>query len=266
MPGHTLRINVCILLPHPLFPKQGMLFYFLDPSHTALGFKAHAACFDKKDLEVDLKGRSVLVAGGNAGIGRSAAQSLAERGATVHIVCRSREKGEAAVADIKTATGNDDVHLHVVDLGSIGQVQAFTKNFAASGKPLHVLVNNAATMQSTRSLTPEGIETAQATNLLGFYGLTRGLLPVLKQNVPARIVNVVSAGMLASQFKVQKPCSCSVPPSLPPSQSHVLLLISDLPSLPPFLIVERPDGRRKNRALRRRGCLLPASSSTSHAD
>ncbi|GAB5034891.1 dehydrogenase reductase sdr family member 12 [Nannochloropsis oceanica] len=190
-------------LPDYTYSVPGMLFYFLDPSHTALGFKAHAACFNKKDLEVDLKGRSILVAGGNAGIGRSAAQSLAERGATVHIVCRSREKGEQAVADIKTATGNDDVYLHVVDLGSMGQVQAFTKTFAASGKPLHVLVNNAATMQSTRTVTPEGIETAQATNLLGFYGLTRGLLPVLKQNAPARIVNVVSAGMLASQFKLK---------------------------------------------------------------
>jgi len=210
-----------------------MLFYFLDPSHTALGFKAHAACFDKKDLDVDLKGRAVLVAGGNAGIGRSAAQSLAERGATVHIVCRSREKGEQAVADIKTATGNDDVHLHVVDLGSNGQVQAFTKNFAASGKPLHVLVNNAATMQSTRSVTPEGIETAQATNVLGFYGLTRGLLPVLKQNAPARIVNVVSAGMLASQFKVPNHAQSLAPSSS--SISPLLPLISSLPpSLPPL--------------------------------
>lgn len=203
MPGWTVPIHSCLMLTSLSFISTGMLFYFLDPSHTALGFKAHAACFNKKDLEVDLKGRSILVAGGNAGIGRSAAQSLAERGATVHIVCRSREKGEQAVADIKTATGNDDVYLYVVDLGSIGQVQAFTKTFAASGKPLHVLVNNAATMQSTRSLTPEGIETAQATNLLGFYGLTRGLLPVLEQNAPARIVNVVSAGMLASQFKVR---------------------------------------------------------------
>jgi len=210
-----------------------MLFYFLDPSHTALGFKVRAACFDKKDLDVDLKGRSVLVAGGNAGIGRSAAQSLAERGATVHIVCRSREKGEAAVADIKTATGNDDVHLHVVDLGSIGQVQAFTKSFAASGKPLHVLVNNAATMQSTRSLTPEGIETAQATNLLGFFGLTRGLLPVLKQNAPARIVNVVSAGMLASQFKVQSRARPSFPPSLLHRHARCYLSLNP-PPLPPF--------------------------------
>lgn len=43
----------------------------------------------------------MLVAGGNAGIGRSAAQSLAQLGATVHILCRSKEKGEQAVQDIK---------------------------------------------------------------------------------------------------------------------------------------------------------------------
>ncbi len=211
VPG-TYVDNIASIAPVPQNPSThlvaiptcaGMLFYFLDPSHTALGFKAHAACFDKKDLEVDLHGKSILVAGGNAGIGRSAAQSLAERGATVHIVCRSKEKGEQAVKDISEATGNKDVHLHVVDLGSKKQIQAFTQTFAASGQPLHVLINNAATMQSDRTVTSEGIETAQATNLVGFYGLTQGLLPVLKKNAPARIVNVVSAGMLATQFKLK---------------------------------------------------------------
>src|SRR6056297_1134796 len=180
-----------------------MLFYFLDPSHTSLGFKARSLCFDKEGLDVNLRGRVVLIAGGNAGIGRSAAQSLAELGATVHILCRSREKGERAVTDIQSVTGNKDVHLHVVDLSSLKQIQTFTNEFAASGKPLHVLINNAATMQSERMLTSEGFELAQATNLLGFYGLTRGLLPVLKLNAPSRIINVVSAGMLASQFKLK---------------------------------------------------------------
>ena len=179
-----------------------MLFYFLDPTHTALGFKAHEKCFRKQDLEVDLHGKSILVAGGNAGIGRSAAESLAQLGATIHIVCRNKEKGEQAVKDIKESTGNAEVHLHVVDLGSLKQVQEFTKKFAASGKPLHCLVNNAATMQDERTVTSEGFETALATNLIGFYGLTTGLLPVLKQNAPARIVNVVSAGMLACKFKL----------------------------------------------------------------
>jgi NAD(P)-dependent dehydrogenase (short-subunit alcohol dehydrogenase family) len=88
-------------------------------------------------------------------------------------------------------------------------------------------------MQSTRSVTPEGIETAQATNVLGFYGLTRGLLPVLKQNAPARIVNVVSAGMLASQFKVPNHAQSLAPSSS--SISPLLPLISSLPpSLPPL--------------------------------
>lgn len=49
--------------------------------------------------------QSVLVAGGNAGIGRSAAESLAGLGATVHIMCRNREKGQKAVDDIKVREG-----------------------------------------------------------------------------------------------------------------------------------------------------------------
>ena len=46
----------------------------------------------------------------------------------------------------------------------------------------------------------------QATNLLGFYGLTQGLLPVLRANAPARIVNVVSAGMLATVSAAASTC------------------------------------------------------------
>jgi hypothetical protein len=61
----------------------------------------------------------------------------------------------------QAATGNKDIHLHVVDLSSLQQIQRFATAFAQSGKPLHVLINNAATMQDSRSVTAEGVETAQ---------------------------------------------------------------------------------------------------------
>ena len=56
---------------------SGTFLYFLDVSHTALGYKLRKRFWDPKDLDVDLKDKSFMVAGGNAGIGRSAAQTLA---------------------------------------------------------------------------------------------------------------------------------------------------------------------------------------------
>ena len=161
-----------------------------------------------------------MIAGGNAGIGRAAANGLAGMGATIHILCRSREKGMKAVEEIKDSTNNPHVHLHVVDLSSKQQVSSavtsvshhhrcahshlyptqiynFATSFVKSGQPLHVLINNAATMCGERQVTSEGVETALATNLVGFVCLTKELLPVLEANAPARIINVVSAGMLA---------------------------------------------------------------------
>lgn len=61
----------------------------------------------------------------------------------------------------QAATGNQDVHLHVVDLSSLQQIQRFSHDFAHSGRKLHVLINNAATMQDARGETAEGVEMAQ---------------------------------------------------------------------------------------------------------
>ena len=60
--------------------------------------------------------------GANSGIGYCVAKSLAERNCTVHMVCRNKERGEDARNRALSATGNEDVHLHVVDVSDFRQV------------------------------------------------------------------------------------------------------------------------------------------------
>lgn len=67
-----------------------------------------------------MAGRICLVTGANQGIGKETAIGLAERGATVVITARDRAKGEAALAEIKQRTGNDNVSLMPVDFGFAG--------------------------------------------------------------------------------------------------------------------------------------------------
>jgi NAD(P)-dependent dehydrogenase (short-subunit alcohol dehydrogenase family) len=140
----------------------------------------------------DLVGRTFLVTGANAGIGYATAAELARRGGRVHIACRSRSKGEAAVAAIAAAAGSDQVLFLRLDLASLASVRQAAGEFIALDEPLHVLVNNAG-VAGQRELTADGFDIHFGVNHLGHFALTAILLPLLRRSGPARIVNVASA-------------------------------------------------------------------------
>ena len=139
-----------------------------------------------------LTGKTCLVTGANAGIGLETARGLAEMGATVVMVCRDRERGEAAQREIKQSTGNDAVELMVCDLASQASMRQFAADFKQRHDRLDVLVNNAGVLLRERSLNEDGIESTFAVNHLGYFLVTNLLLDVLKKSSPSRIVNVSS--------------------------------------------------------------------------
>ncbi len=139
-----------------------------------------------------MKGRICMVTGANAGIGKVTALELARMGATVIMVCRNREKGEAAAAEIMSKTGNRSVHLLVGDVSSQKEVREVAAQFKDRFDSLHVLVNNAGGLVPTRQLSADGIEKTFATNHLGYFLLTNLLLDLLVKSAPSRIVNVSS--------------------------------------------------------------------------
>ena len=146
----------------------------------------------------DLAGRTFLVTGANTGIGRATAEGLALRGGRVYVASRSREKGCAAVAAIKAATGNDAVEYLPLDLADLDSVRACASGFLARGEPLHVLVNNAGVVR-TRGLTKQGFELMFGVNHLGHFVLTSALLGCLEASAPARVVTVSSDSHYAAR-------------------------------------------------------------------
>lgn len=78
-----------------------------------------------------------------AGIGKCVALDLARRNARTILACRSRERGQAAVEEIRAATGNPAVLLRLLDTGSLASVRAFAQAVLREEKRLDVLVNNA---------------------------------------------------------------------------------------------------------------------------
>ncbi len=139
----------------------------------------------------ELAGRTFLVTGGNAGIGRATVTALAARGARVYVACRSESKGRAAVAAIAAQTGNEAIRYLPLDLADLASVRKCADQFLALGEPLHVLINNAG-VAGQRGMTRDGFELAFGVNHLGHFALTTALLGTLAASAPARVITVAS--------------------------------------------------------------------------
>ena len=139
-----------------------------------------------------LDGKTMIVTGGNSGIGKAAAVALARAGARVVITARSEQRGAAAVADISAASGSSTVELSVFDLGDLSSVRSGAADLLERCPRIDVLLNNAGLILTERALSADGYEATFATNHLGPFLLTGLLRQRLIDSAPARIVNVAS--------------------------------------------------------------------------
>lgn len=146
----------------------------------------------KEKLKANMHGKICLVTGATNGIGKAAAQALAQMGATVVIVGRSVPKTAQVVEEIRLATGNNNVNSLLADLSSQQEVRRLADEFKSSYPHLHVLLNNAGGTFTTRQLSVEGIEMTFALNHLAYFLLSNLLLDTIKASTPARIINVSS--------------------------------------------------------------------------
>jgi NAD(P)-dependent dehydrogenase (short-subunit alcohol dehydrogenase family) len=145
-----------------------------------------------------MEGKTCVITGASAGIGKASAEQLASMDASVVMVCRSRGRGERAKAEVEVKSGSRSVELMLADLASLDSVRAFARQFEESHGSLHVLLNNAGVVRLRRSLTADGFETTFQVNYLAPFLLTNLLLPLLKRSAPSRIVNVSSAAHYGS--------------------------------------------------------------------
>jgi NAD(P)-dependent dehydrogenase (short-subunit alcohol dehydrogenase family) len=144
------------------------------------------------NLNVNMSGKICLVTGATNGIGKAAAQALAQMGATVVIVGRNAPKTAKLVEEIRATSGNQNVDFLLADLSSQQEVRRLAEEFKSKYSHLHVLLNNAGGTFTTRQLSVDGIEMTFALNHLAYFLLTNLLLETLKASAPARIINVSS--------------------------------------------------------------------------
>ena len=138
-----------------------------------------------------MAGRTVLVTGATAGIGKATALGLATMGAHVAITGRDRARTEAAAGEIRAA-GGGPVDALVADLSSQSEVRRLADEVLQRLSRIDVLVNNVGGYWNTRHVTVDGLERTFALNHLAPFLLTHLLLDRLKHSAPARVVTVSS--------------------------------------------------------------------------
>jgi NAD(P)-dependent dehydrogenase (short-subunit alcohol dehydrogenase family) len=144
--------------------------------------------------ETAMKDKVVMITGANSGIGKATSLALAKMDATVVMVARNKERGEAAKAEIIKESQNNSVDLLLADLSSLESVQQLATEFRKKYSKLHVLINNAGLFNRKRHVTTDGYENTFATNYLAPFLLTNLQLGLLKASAPSRIINVSSVG------------------------------------------------------------------------
>lgn len=149
-----------------------------------------------------LAGKTVVITGGNTGLGRESAIRLAKGGARVIFTARTEEKGQEALEAIRKASGSNEVYFEKLDLADLASVKAFSERYKQQpyGDHIDVLMNNAGVMAiPERSETKDGFERQFGVNHLGHFALVGLLLPLLqKAKGFARIINVSSTAHLGA--------------------------------------------------------------------
>uniref|UniRef100_A0A667WP84 Dehydrogenase/reductase (SDR family) member 13b.1 n=1 Tax=Myripristis murdjan TaxID=586833 RepID=A0A667WP84_9TELE len=150
-----------------------------------------------------LHGKTVIVTGkkgpvgvmwrcSNTGIGKTTAIDLAKRGARVILACRSQQRGEAALAEVKRESGSSQVVFMQLDLASLKSVRDFAETFLRTEPRLDLLINNAGIYMQGK--TKDGLGLMFGVNHIGHFLLTNLLLDRLKECGPSRVINVASVG------------------------------------------------------------------------
>jgi NAD(P)-dependent dehydrogenase (short-subunit alcohol dehydrogenase family) len=123
-----------------------------------------------------LRGKTVLITGANAGIGKDVARQLALRPevAGIYLACRNEDRAKTAKADLEAKTGRTIFDIVLMDVADLSSVRA---GLAAIDESIDALVMNAGVIgPQSMNLTTDGVTNVFATNVLGHVVLLEGLL------------------------------------------------------------------------------------------
>lgn len=143
-----------------------------------------------------LDGRHALVCGASAGIGHATAQALADLGAEVTVLARSRDALDELVTVLRTL-GAPNAHALVADLDDRVALAVLIEQHLADHGPVHILINNTGGPAPGPILDASDIdfEKAFGRHVLASHLLVRKVLPGMAAAEFGRIINVISTSV-----------------------------------------------------------------------
>ena len=149
-----------------------------------------------------MRGLTCLITGATDGIGKEAAIELAKKGCNLILIGRNKEKGEKVVEEIrKVAENHVDIDYFVADLMLMKEVSRVADEVSRKYPKIDVLLNNVGAYFAFRDVTEEGFERTFALNHLGYFLMTKKLLPLVEKSDYKRIVNVSSSAHYGIDFE-----------------------------------------------------------------
>lgn len=148
-----------------------------------------------------LDGKTVVITGGNSGIGRETARYLALKGARVILACRDLSKASTVVDELQKECVSGKIEAKHLNLASLCSVRQFVKDLQNEPQ-IDILINNAGVMMHPYDKTMDGVETHFAVNHLGHFLLTIQLVDKLKKSPEGRIINVTSTSFVRKSFLI----------------------------------------------------------------
>ena len=142
-----------------------------------------------------LAGKRVVITGATSGIGLAAARRLVRLGAELTIVGRSAERTRRTAQEL-----GPNCELLLADLSSQASVRKLAAEIDERYAAVHVLINNAGAIFSSRRFSPDGLELTWALNHLAPFLLTTLLLDKLVSSAPARVITTSSGAHYRAQI------------------------------------------------------------------
>ncbi|MBN9388829.1 MAG: SDR family NAD(P)-dependent oxidoreductase [Chloroflexi bacterium] len=166
------------------------------PINSGFGFETAAA---EVASGLDLSGKTVIITGGQGGIGLETTRVLTEAGARVVVGARDPEKALENLAGLKNTS------VSQLDLADPASIDRFAQNFLTANSKLDILINNAGIMATPLMRDSRGYEMQFATNHLGHFQLTVRLWQALANAKNSRVVTLTSFGHRFGNVNLEDP-------------------------------------------------------------